>query len=195
MRLKQKWSIVVLTCALTAAMVGCQDGDPNPTQATSPATASTPSATGAAGADTPKVAAATGILVEAETYTYHLIEGVEWDLGRGGLTASNYDEELNPFDVSGRESLLFEASSKEIDDDFERSITDARFKPPFIRGENRVVNGIEGWTAHRLRNEWLDYEFGTTHNLKSVGFWFSFPNKDPRAREWIDAILASVEWK
>lgn len=208
-----RWWIVVTRAVLALVvasgllLAGCSDDEgpdadpsrsPSTSQSTSPSTSQSTddTASGSPSAGTPEVEPATGPLVEDDFFSFHLPADAEWDLARGGLTAVTYDEELNAFDVSTSVVPLQAGSSgKDLDRDFASSTLSDPYDPPRKRGDNRVVDGIEGWTAQTVQDGQLVYSFGTMHARHSFGITFSFPRKDPRSLAWIEAVLASIQWK
>lgn len=136
----------------------------------------------------------TGPLVEGDFYTFHLPADAEWELSRGGRSATSYDEELNVFRVVTSVVPVLAAGNEEtLDEDYELSTDQDAYD--LVRGKNRTVDGVEGWTAQNVEQGQLIYEFGTQHSGNSFSLTFQFPNKDPRNRAWIDSVLASLEWK
>lgn len=180
---------------------GCKDGDrpaadPSGTSSTSQSTDSTASGSPSSGAPSDAPTAADGPVIEDDVFSLHLPAEAEWELRRGGLSATAYDEELNPFDVAtSMVPLQAGDSSEDIDYDFETSTGHTSYDPPLRRGENRVLDGVEGWTAETVDDGQLIYAFGGMHDRQAVKITFSFPKKDPRSRAWIEATLASLTWK
>lgn len=191
--------VLALVLASSLLLTGCKsaerpDAGPSDSPATSPSTDSTPS--GSPSSESTGVEPASGTLVESDEFSYRLPAGVEWNLGRGGLGATTYDDDLNAFDVDA--TLVPLQAGDDVADlakDYEVTAGDLPYDPPLKRGENRVVDGVEGWTAQTVENGQLIYAFGTRHNRVSFDLFFGFPKKDPRTLEWIEAVLASIEWK
>lgn len=191
---------------------GCNGGDPPSTEPTEPSadTSTQPSgsasptesptgSTGSTGsAGSPSPSAATGTLVEGDFYSYRLPAEVEWDLGRDGHSATFYDDDLNAFDI-GSFTVVLQAGQSESDlaDDFQTMVDNAgSFDPPFERGEDREADGVMGWTAETTTTDgYLNYLFGARTAGHSIEFSFHMWAKDPRSRRWIDAVLASLQWK
>lgn len=192
-------AVLALVVASGLLLSGCGDDDgPEADPARSPSTSQSTDATpsGSPSTGNPDAEPATGPVVEDDFFSFHLPEDAEWDLARGGFTATTYDEELNAFDVATSVVPLQAGSSgTDLDADFASSTRDDPYDPPRKRGENRVVDGIEGWTAQTVDDGQLIYSFGTMHDRRAFGLTFSFPEKDPRTLEWIEAVLASIQWK
>lgn len=179
---------------------GCSDDDrPAADPSTSPSTSqSTPTDVdpGSPSTDATDVEPASGSLIEDDSVAYRLPEDVEWRLGRGGFTATYYDEDVNAFSVSGKVLALHAGDTgQDLDADYDTSVGTLRYDPPLQRGENRVVNGVEGWTAQTVDDGQLIYVFGALHDRISFDLTFRFPEKDPSSRDWIEAVLASIEWR
>jgi hypothetical protein len=64
------------------------------------------------------------------------------------------------------------------------------------RGENRVVDGVEGWVIEGASDSTeVIYEFGTFIGGQDVHFTFSFQFAPKDAMAIIDSVLASVHWR
>ncbi|MCX6400874.1 MAG: hypothetical protein NTX33_13220 [Propionibacteriales bacterium] len=191
-------AVLALVLASGLLLSGCADdgpgADPSRSPSTSPSTGATPSTSPSTG--TPEAEPATGPLVEDDFFSFHLPADAEWDLARGGFTATTYDEELNAFDVATSAVPLQAGSSDtDLDADFASSTRNDPYDPPRVRGENRVVDGVPGWTAQTVEDGQLVYTFGTLQARHSFGLTFRFPEKDPRSLAWIEAVLASIQWR
>ncbi|MFW6867275.1 hypothetical protein ACOACQ_07795 [Nocardioides sp. CPCC 206347] len=197
MNSRRMTATAVLLISLASGLAGCGDGDdkgagPSDPPATSQSSGDT--ASGSPSSDTTAIAPATGPLVDDAVFSFHLPADAEWELSRGGLSATTYDEDLNPFRVAvSVVPLLSGGTAQTLDDDYELSTDQDPYD--LKRGENRVIDGIEGWTAQSVEEGQLIYEFGTMHSDKSFSLTFRFPQKDPRTLGWIEAILASIAWK
>jgi hypothetical protein len=65
-----------------------------------------------------------------------------------------------------------------------------------VRGENRAVDGVEGWVLEGASDgSELIYEFGTFLDGQDIHFTFSFQNAPKNAMEIVDSVLASVQWR
>ncbi|MFC7504538.1 hypothetical protein ACOACQ_07800 [Nocardioides sp. CPCC 206347] len=190
--------LVALLVVSGLLLSGCKDGDGPDADPSTPApqsTSATPIPSDGSSSST-GVAPATGPLVEDDVFRFHLPADAEWELGREGLSATTYDEDLNAFDVATSVLPLQAGRSEDdLDVDFDISTDSDGYDPPQKRGKNRVVDGIEGWTAETVEDGQLIYTFGTMHARHSFDITFHFPKKDPRTRAWIESVLASIQWK
>lgn len=64
-----------------------------------------------------------------------------------------------------------------------------------VRGENRVVDGVEGWVLEGTHKQEVVYEFGTVVDGQHVQFTFSFLKAPKNAMEIVESVLASVQWR
>ncbi|KRA31286.1 MULTISPECIES: hypothetical protein [unclassified Nocardioides] len=179
-------------------LAGCKDDErtgADPGEAsTSPTTEGT--ATGSPSTDGTAPQPADGPLIEDEVFSLHLPAEGDWELRRGGLSATAYDEDFDVFDLStSTVPLQAGDTGEDIDFDFETSTGGDSFDQPLRRGKNRVLDGVEGWTAETVDDGQLVYAYGGMHARHAVKITFSFPKKDPRSRAWIEATLASLQWK
>lgn len=192
-------TLLSLAFVTVLLLSGCTDGDrPDATPGTSPANSGSTedAASGSPPAGTPEVEAATGPVIEGDVFSFHLPADGAWELRRRGLSATAYDDELNAYDVATSEVPLQAGDTGEdLDFDYETSNVGNPFDQPLVRGENRVLDGIEGWTAQTTDNGNIVYVFGGMHDRHAVKITLSFVRKDPRSREWIEATLASLQWK
>lgn len=189
-------TLVALAVASGLLLTGCKDGDrpeadPSQPPATSQPTGSTSDSPSTDGTG---VEPASGPVVEGDVFSFHLPAETEWDLGRGGFSATAYDEEFNPFDVA-TSAIRLQAgeSGEDLDADYESRIVGGPHE--VTRAENRVVGGVEGWVAQGVDGDQLIYVFGALHERVSFSITFSFPKKDPRTLGWIESTLASIQWK
>lgn len=177
---------------------GCKDGDrpdadpskpPTTTQSSSDAASDSPSS------DTTAIAPADGpVLTEAGVFTLHLPADGDWQIRSGGISATAFDDDLNPLNVTTSVvPLQAGQTGEDLDADYDGRTIGGLYA--WTRGENRVLDGIEGWTAETVDDGKLIVGFGTIHERQSFSITFSFLEKDPRSREWIEATLASIEWK
>lgn len=64
-----------------------------------------------------------------------------------------------------------------------------------VRGENRVVDGVEGWVLEGTRKRGMVYEFGTVIGGQHVQFTFSSLKAPKDFTEIVESVLASVQWR
>lgn len=187
----------VLLISLASGLAGCGDGDdqgagPSDPPATSPSTVD--SSETSPSSPTTDVAPP-GPLVKDKHVSFRLPGDLEWYFD-GKLVASAYDADLNPYDVEATVVPLTAGDDvKDLDSDYAASVRTLDVDAPLKRGENRVLDGVEGWTAETIDNGQLVVVFGTRHNGVSFHVLFSFFGKGPSSRAWIEATLASLQWK
>ncbi|TNM40459.1 hypothetical protein FHP29_10435 [Nocardioides albidus] len=199
--------------ALLAALVvvpplaGCQSDPATPEQpertgASASATPTTASSSAPTQAD-PSTVPATGPGVDTALLSYRL-PAASWTATSASGDRARYIETPQIWLLRETEQELTTVEGKSLD-------TAARVSgvgdpsvmdPPFERGENRTVDGVEGFTASTTR-----VVAGTPELNASVLLWgalveghyvffeLSGPKADPRTQDWFDAVLASVTWK
>lgn len=194
----RRWApAVILAIGLATGLTACGDGDdkgagPSDPSATSPSTVD--SSETSPSSPTTDVAPP-GPLVKDAHVSFRLPGDLEWYFD-GKLVASAYDADLNPYDVEATVVPLKAGDNvTDLDSDYEASVRSLEVDSPLKRGENRVLDGVEGWTAETIDNGQLVHVFGTRHNGVSFHVLFSFFGKDPNSRAWIEATLASLQWK
>lgn len=144
----------------------------------------------------PTTPPADGPLIEGQAITYRLPGGVEWSTPALVYGGDHTDErtgqawrvrliELPPIDGEAGPSL---------DESAQLALTD--FDEYVDRGANVVIDDVEWWAARGVHEEFDEHLalFGTVHNGHEVRLTIGSPDGDPRTEEWIEAILASVEW-
>jgi hypothetical protein len=184
--------------AIALVMAGCTSGEePSGEDPPSP-TGSTPTGqTSPTTSPSPSVTPATGPRIDAEVAYYNLPER-EWSLGREGQSASYYDEKGYSWDISSGPALA-------IGRNLDRMARTSREQASNLyvgveRLPDREVAGVEGYVLEGAnekgsRGKGLFYEFGTIHGDYIIDIEFDFPEDSPRAREWIESVLASWQWK
>ncbi|MFC7504540.1 hypothetical protein ACOACQ_07790 [Nocardioides sp. CPCC 206347] len=197
MRGRRRAPAVILAIGLATGLTACGDGDdqgagPSDPPATSPSTVD--SSETSPSSPTTDVAPP-GPLVKDKHVSFRLPGDLEWYFD-GKLVASAYDADLNPYDVEATVVPLQAGDDvKDLDSDYAASVRTLGVDAPLKRGENRALDGVEGWTAETIDNGQLVVVFGTRHNGVSFHVLFSFFGKGPSSRAWIEATLASLQWK
>ncbi len=62
------------------------------------------------------------------------------------------------------------------------------------RGEDRVVGGVEGVTLLESTKDRFFFQFAAQKGEALLTFKFEFPKDTPRARAWVESVLASARW-
>lgn len=194
-------ALTVLVLALGVA--GCNDSSSGPDQ--EPSTSGSVSSTTSESTPAPSptgVAPAAGQLIEVETATYHLPDG-KWNLStRSGDSASFADAAVSGiWQVALRETIGLDGPVDLDELAGFVGVGDPKVEdPPLERGENRVVDGVEGYTATTTTTspggrKTLVQIWGTGRSGLHVSLRVAGPAADPRTDEWFEAVLASIEWK
>lgn len=205
-------AIALLVAALLPlAVSGCSpEDDPEPSPSEPAASASeTPAAPEATESGSPSesetgVPPAAGQALELEgSLSFRLPEGDEWyHTGDGSsILFASYPVDDGSFDIEGSE---IETSNTELDPLAKASLdlrsqqaelTPGRFDPVPTRSPNRVVNGREGWVLESAGKKSTFYEFGTSRGGLTAFITFEYPTSYASGKEWVESILASIEWK
>lgn len=191
--------LVVLAAVALVTLVGCKDdsgsnADPAPTPDQTVSTTSSPSPSGTASSP----AATTGQLIEHDALSLRLTADQDWKVLNSGVLAIRRDEEGNEYAVTVNEIPDRSNGTMTLDQAAELSLSSTTlYDPPLTRGENRVIDGVEGWTAETIDsafNEYV-YRYGAVHADHDTYVTVRVPRKDAQNREWIEAVLASIDWK
>lgn len=183
--------VAATAAAMLALVVGCSS-DAEPSGPDASASSTEPSTEEPSATDTSTgPAPATGQRVEASVLDFRLPESARWSLTRGGLSARYFDNDggiwavavIELGDTPGLDRLARVAEDVQPD-----------LVPKARRLADRTVNGVEGYVLESDGRDRLYYEFGTVYEGQGFSLIFDFP-PSPRARDWIDSVLASVEWK
>lgn len=200
---------VAATALLSLTVSGCSPDDAAPAP-NEPATPSSESTAPTESTETPSpsqtgVPPAAGQALDLEgSFTFRLPEGGdEWhERGTGSMTiVAGHPVPEGSFDISASEISI---TVTELDSLAEASLktrvrqaelTPGRFDPLPTRSPNRVVNGREGWVLESAGKESTFYEFGTSNGGLTATITFQYPTSYAPGREWVEAVLASIEWK
>lgn len=181
---------------LLTLLAGCSSddgttGDP-PGSGADPGggTSTAPTTDGTTGASDP-VAPAAGRRIRAEGFGYRLPEG-RWELVSGGRTAGHFDEQGRSWQIGWGYSLAFDTDLDTVAANALDVLSET--DDGLARGEDRTVAGVEGYVIEGSGPDGLVYEFGTVRGEGVPQLWFRFPEDSAQAREWIESVLASVEW-
>lgn len=179
-----------VVCALAALVltVGCSTDDPDdePDGAPSPATATSETATATEDPVTP----ADGRRVEAGPMSYRLVDA-DWLVGRQGQTAYFSDTE-GAWYVS---SAAGYATDGDLDRLAEVAIDAVAVEPAPERTDDRVVAGVPCYVLESRSRTGLFYQVGGIVDGEFAYLQFEFPVDTPQANEWVEQMLASVEWR
>lgn len=63
------------------------------------------------------------------------------------------------------------------------------------RGEDRVVDGVEGVTLEESGKDGLFFQYAAQQGKAVVTLRFDFSKDTSRTRAWIESVLASAEWQ
>lgn len=195
--------------AVAALLVVGACGDPDPpdsgstpsptSTATSTTATSSPTETSTSdssdGTTPPTVAPAAGAKIRLPSFTGAFPQG--WrviDRTEGTHSAGDTDPLTGGF--------VFVSDVQNLgSDDFDKIVAivlqhyeDDKVKP--VRGENRVVDGVEGWVLEGARDGAdFVYEWGTVYQGQDVHFTFEFINPPDDPMAMVDSVLASVQWR
>lgn len=188
--------------ALVLALVGCSSdddpsGEPTGDESSSSAGATPTDEASETSAASPSVAPATGPRIDAEVVYYRLPEA-DWLLGRDGQSANFYDDAGYTWRISSSPALAISRSIERL----ARSRLDLADED-FVgakRLADRTVAGVEGYVLEAgggrgTDRDGLFYEYGTVRGEHLIYIYFELPEDSPKAREWIESVLASFEWK
>lgn len=197
----------VVTLLLAGFVAGCggdgeSDADaqaPTATASSAP-TASDDSAPTTEPDDQDSVAPATGRVIVAKGVTdpgitYRVPAEGRWTFSRGGETAGRYDRSGRSVITHG--ALAFGDVSL---DDLAKSAVRSHATSPTTdveRGENRTIAGSEWYVVEaRDPQRGFEYEVGAIRDAdNSHLITFTFSEETPQARELIESVLATVEWR
>jgi hypothetical protein len=166
---------------------------PSPTQTSSDSTSSagTPSPE-----PTPSVEPATGKKltipgIEGDVFTFRLPEG-DWLIGRAGR-AGNLTTGLKYWTIDGGATPAF--GSTTLDVGAQGAIENRSLGGPKLsRSDNRVVDGVEGYVVEGKDRSGFTYIYGTVVGDSLAYVQFDFADDSPKAKSWVESVLASVEW-
>ena len=186
MRSKWCWTVVMLAFLAGCSSAGEPAPEPTPDASTDTSLPSEPTSPASA-----SVPPAQGTRVDAEVVAYHLPDA-DWTLGRAGLTATFTDERYQDWVISAGPATAIARLDRlaAIRLDWLSIAHDG-----VQRAENRTVNGVEGYVLTSGGRDGLLYEYGAIHGGSRVYLTFDFPEDSPMAEEWIESVLASIEWK
>jgi len=185
---------------LVAVLAACGDGDdpeadptasPSTPSSQATATESTPTESSTA----PSVAPADGKPINLPSVTGAFPAG--WrivDRTAGSNSAGDTDVMTGGF--------IFISDLKNLgSEDFDEKVAIVlrnyeQYKKKPVRGEDRVVDGVECWVLEgRSDADQLVYEIGTFLHGQDIHFTFSFQYAPKDAMEIVESVLASVHWR
>ncbi len=187
-----------VVCALAALVltVGCSTDDPDdepdgaPSSSSgadsSPATATPESPTATEDSVTP----ADGRRVEVGPMSYRLVDA-DWLVGRQGQTAYLSDTD-GAWYVSSASGY---ATDGDLDRLAEVAIDAVAVEPAPERADDRVVAGVLCYVLESRSRTGLFYQVGGIVDGEFAYLQFEFPVDTPQADEWVEQMLASVEWR
>ncbi|GAA3546201.1 hypothetical protein [Nocardioides daeguensis] len=204
MRRRTRTGLLAAGACLALLLGACQDGgDPSPSPSRSPAAdASTGSAAPSPTASAPSPAA-TGRTIETPLVSFRLPNG-DWELDGDGRTQASYRETPDYWTMAVYESKVMGNATDGLDEVAEAVGVGDRTEldPPLVRGDNRVVDGVEGITASTTTANEFDatlrmtrYTWAAEVEGSLVELVLDGKADDPRTPQWFDAVLASVAWK
>lgn len=207
MRRRTRTGLVAASACLALLLGACQDDDtPSPSKGptSSPATPTdSPAGTPTGDASDAPSDAATGQPIETPLLSLRL-PTAEWELDGNGRTQASYRETPDYWTVAVYESEVVGDATDGLDE-VARTIgvgDRTELDPPLVRGDNRVVDGVEGVTASTTTANEFDPTLRTTRltwatEVKGSVVEIRLDGKagDPRTQEWFEAVLASVAWK
>lgn len=195
-------TLLALVVASGLLLSGCNDGDEpdtesaassSPTQSTTDPTSPPPD-----GPSGSTVEPATGQLIEHDALSLRLPADQDWKVLNSGVLAINRDAEGNEWAVTVNEIPDRSNGTMTLDQAAELSLSSTTlYDPPLTQGENRVIDGVEGWTAETIDSAFGEYvyRYGAVHADHDTYVTLRVPRKDAENRAWIEAVLASIEWK
>jgi hypothetical protein len=191
-------AVVAVGFCVVVGLTGCADdapsaSDPRPSAEASASSEegepSVPSTSGSATAPAP----ASGRLVDAEVMTYRLPEG-KWDLGSSGLTAIWTGDDVGDWVIVGTVGDAYDDTT--LDDLAALTLEgEPDHEPPLRRAGTRTVGGVEGYVVEGSSRDGYYYEWGAVVGDHWVQLEFDLGADDARAEEWVESVLASVEWR
>lgn len=183
----------------TLLLAGCTSDEGQRTDEPRPTSSQTDAPSGE-----PSVEPATGPLVEDDFFSYRLPgdlgDGAEWLLARGGQTAIlSGDEVVRNWSISASTQHL-QAGQDDLDVDYELSGDTGAYSAPLVRGENRTVAGVEGWTAEvddvTVVGTDHVYVFGAVYQDRTLRLTFVNPVEEQSVGDaHRESVLASLTWK
>lgn len=205
MRSRRMAAVAAWTVA-AVLVAGCSDDepdrrdDPGPSGSdTTSATAGSDGSSSGAPSDTSSGSAvepATGQQVRMESgISFRLTEGPDWVVEGNGTFGVVGDAELE----SG-ELVLIEGSELDaLTDDLEVAANGAlttfetSSRPTLRREEDREVNGVTGYVIRSESDESNFYLFGVLYKGTAFRLSLEVP-LEAELEEWVEPILASIEW-
>ncbi|WP_435770115.1 hypothetical protein [Nocardioides sp. SYSU DS0651] len=199
--MRSRVGVVAVVSALLAGLVtGCSsaDGDPPPSASSTPASEATssgsPSGPGSSTTPVDDVAPATGDLVTMRTAgTFRLPAGVDASVSQAGSAAValiHVDEGV--VRIGAAEFAIPGATVEKVAEVALDSF--AAQHPGLERLPNREVGGLDGYALQATNDGTTYYQYGTVSGELRVYFEFRYPETFAEGEEWVDSVLASVEW-
>ena len=138
-------------------------------------------------------------MIKEDYYSFHLPEDLDWDLDPGDTIAFAEGPDLEPYEIAVQTNRLLTGDvGRSVDEDF-RVADESGRDTPLKRGENRAIDGVEGWTSETTSayagDPVINYSYGTAVDGYSFEIKFMISKDDPNAHDLIEATLASLEWK
>ena len=124
-------------------------------------------------------------------FTFRLPKG-DWFISRAGR-AGNLSTGLKTWRIDGGATPAFDSTT--LDVGAENAIENYSFGgPPLSRSDNREVDGVEGYVVEGKNRSGFTYIYGTVVGDSLAYVQFDFANDSPKAKAWVESVLASVEW-
>ena len=189
---------------MTVLVSGCSDdeadGPQDPGASGSATTSPTADGSGDASSGTPsasQVEPATGQLVTMRSgISFRLTEGPDWGvIGEGGLGVAADAEAEGTLELLILDGSEFDAVTEDLEvaaNATLKSLPESSY-PTLRREEDREVNGVTGYVLRSEDDAANYYLFGALHK----GIAFSLSMEVPlelELEDWIEPILASIEW-
>ena len=191
---------VVAVVGALAALAGCSESDDASTTPTPTSSTSVSSQTGSSdpspseSSSAPSVQPADGPPIRLPSLTgafpadFEIVKRT-----RGSNSAGDTDLLTDCFIFVADVANLGSSDFDEIVDNVLVNYESQDIKP--VRGENRVVDGVEGWVLEGTRKRQKVYEFGTVVGGQHVQFTFSSLEAPKDFMDIVESVLASVQWR
>jgi len=127
--------------------------------------------------------------------SFRVTEGPDWVVDGDGTNGVVGDAELE----SGELVLLEGSEIDALTDDFETAAeaalttSEADNRPTLRREADREVNGVTGYVLRSENDRSSFYLFGVLHEGTSFHLSLEVPLEE-ELEDWIEPILASIEW-
>lgn len=193
--MSSRWTGLAVATALCLLALGCADSDPPKAEPSGTPSESGSSPTTPTESSSPTVQPADGKRFRLPTVTGAF--PARWqiiDRTPGGISAADTDPTTGGFIFVADVPSVGSGDFDEIVANVLKYYEDEKIRP--VRGENRVVAGVEGWVVEGARdNADMIYEWGTVIDGQDVQFTFEYLNAPKNPMKMVDAVLASVQWR